>query len=131
VTRVSDEHDAAGDADLDDADLDDADLRDTDLDDEEPDVSPWSHPVETARRRHGTAGAVLAAGMLGIDIVLGRKPKEEVPVVVDAPTEPTDIDTDGIRVDVDEATSVIAPPQPRSDPLAHTTRRRRRASRPR
>ena len=117
MTRVSDEHDAAGD--------------DAALDDEEADVSPWSHPVETARRRHGTAGAVLAAGMLGIDIVLGRKPKEEVPVVVDAPTEPTDIDTDGIRVDVDEATSVIAPPQPRSDPLTQSTRRRRRASRPR
>ena len=65
--------------------------------------------MDTARRRHGTAGAVLAAGLLGIDIALGRKPKEEVPVVVDAPTEPTDIDTDGIRVDVDEVTSVIAP----------------------
>jgi hypothetical protein len=31
--------------------------------------------VETARRRHGTAGAIVAAGMLGIEQVLGRKPK--------------------------------------------------------
>jgi len=114
VTGVSDEHDSADDA---------------SLDDEAPDVSPWSHPVETARRRHGTAGAVIAAGMMGIDIVLFRKPKEDVPVVVDAPTEPTDIDTDGIHVEVDAVTSVIAPAQPRSDPLARPTRRRRRMPR--
>ena len=51
-------------------------------------------------------GAVLAAGMFGVDIALGRPPKEEIPVVVAAPTDPTDIDTDGIRVPVDDRTEV-------------------------
>ena len=58
-------------------------------------ITPVSDPVGTARRQHGTAGAVLAAGMFGVDIALGRPPKEEIPVVVAAPTDPTDIDTDG------------------------------------
>ncbi len=80
-------------------------------------------PVPAARRRHGTAGAVLAAGMFGLDQALGRKPKEEAPIVMAASDEPVDIDNDGITVPVDERVSVIAPPQPRSEPL--TTRRRR------
>ena len=69
-------------------------------------IPPVSDPVGTARRQHGTAGAVLAAGMFGVDIALGRPPKEEIPVVVAAPTDPTDIDTDGIRVPVDDRTEV-------------------------
>ena len=44
--------------------------------------------------------------MFGVDIALGRPPKEEIPVVVAAPTDPTDIDTDGIRVPVDDRTEV-------------------------
>lgn len=82
-----------------------------------PDVTVDSTPVETARRRHGAAGAMLAAGMLGIDEAMGlRKPKQEAPVVIAAATEPVDIDEDGIDVAVDETTSVYAPPQPRSQP---------------
>jgi hypothetical protein len=87
------------------------------------------NPVANARRRHGTAGAILAAGMLGIDIVLGRKPKEEVPVVVDAPTEPTDIDADGIRLEVDATTTVVAPALPRTEPQRPSRRSRRRSPR--
>lgn len=82
-----------------------------------PDVSIETDLVASARRRHGAAGAMLAAGMLGIDEALGlRKPKQEAPIVVAAPTEPLDIDSDGIDVPVDEQTSVYAPPQPRSKP---------------
>ncbi|HAP76034.1 MAG TPA: hypothetical protein DCR14_08135 [Acidimicrobiaceae bacterium] len=80
-------------------------------------LEPASDPVRTARRRHGAAGAIVAAGMLGIDQALGRKPREEAPVVVAHSGEPTDIDADGIRVPVDEHTDVVAPPQPRPDPL--------------
>ena len=64
--------------------------------------------------------------MLGIDKVLGRKPREEIPVVVDAPTEPIDIDADGISVQLDDDTSVVAPPLPRTPPKVPPARRRRR-----
>lgn len=84
-------------------------------------------PVRTARRRHGAAGAIVAAGMFGLDQALGRKPKEEAPIVMAASDEPVDIDHEGITVPVDEGVSVVAPPQPRSDPLP--SRRRRRGKR--
>lgn len=83
--------------------------------------------VGPARRRHGLAGSVLAAALLGFDEALGRKPREEAPVVIDASDDPVDIDADGITVPVDTATSVVAPPQPRSKPT--TAPRRRRSSR--
>ena len=82
---------------------------------EEPTVEPIppvSDPVGTARRKHGAAGAMLAAGMFGVDIALGRKPKEEIPVVVDASGDPTDINKDGMTFAIDEATQVVAPPLP-------------------
>jgi hypothetical protein len=83
-------------------------------------------PVRTARRRHGAAGAIVAAGMFGLDQALGRKPKEEAPIVMAASDEPVDIDNHGIIVAVDDGVSVVAPPQPRSDPLPNRRRRRKR-----
>jgi hypothetical protein len=88
------------------------------------DIEPESDPIGTARRRHGAAGAILAAGMFGMDIALGRKVKEEAPIVVSASDQPVDIETDGIEIPVDEHTSVYAPPQPPSDPLPPRRRRR-------
>lgn len=89
-------------------------------------LEPVSDPIATARRRHGGAGAILAAGMFGVDIALGRKPKEEAPIVVDAAGEPTDIDTDGIRIQVDDDTHVWAPPIEPSEPVAAKPPKRRR-----
>lgn len=89
-------------------------------------LAPVSDPIATARRRHGASGAILAAGMFGVDIALGRKPKEEAPIVVAAPTEPTDIDDEGIHVPIDEVTSVYAPPQPPTDPFPARRRLRKR-----
>lgn len=84
-------------------------------------------PVRAARRRHGAAGAIVAAGMFGLDqALMGRKVKEEAPIVMAASDEPVDIDHKGITVPVDDGVSVIAPPQPRSDPLPSRRRRRRR-----
>ena len=90
-----------------------------------PDEEGASDPIATARRRHGTAGAVLAAGLFGIDVALGRKPREDIPVVVASSSEPTDIDAEGIRLDVDEQTTVVAPALPRRDPPARGRRGRR------
>jgi hypothetical protein len=83
--------------------------------DEMPPIPPLSDPVSTARRKHGAAGAMLAAGMFGVDIALGRKPKEEAPVVVTASGDPTDIDRDGMNFALDHATKVVAPPLPPSN----------------
>lgn len=61
---------------------------------------------------------MLAGGMLGLDEALGLKVKRpDAPVVVSAPTEPVDIDSDGIDLPIDDQTSVFAPPQPRSRPI--------------
>ena len=87
-------------------------------------IQPESDPIGTARRRHGSAGAILAAGMFGLDIALGRKAKEEAPIVAAASDQPVDIETDGIEIPVDERTSVYAPPQPPTDPLPPRRRRR-------
>ena len=114
------ESDAELDSDLD-ADLDDNAVADDAI---EFDAGPTSDPVDTARRRHGSAGAILAAGMFGLDIAMGRKPKEEAPIVMAASSEPVDIDKDGIEVPIDENTSVWAPPQPPSDPFPPRRRRK-------
>lgn len=73
--------------------------------------------VANARRRHGSAGAMLAAGMLGVDqVVNGRKPREEAPIVIASNSDPLDIDTDGISVSLDDH-DVVAPPLPRTAPI--------------
>lgn len=90
-----------------------------------PPLAPVIDPVATARRRYGTGGAIMAAGMLGIDQVLGRKVKQEAPIVIAASDQPVDIDAEGITVPIDEVTDVVAPPQPRPDPFPRRPRRRR------
>lgn len=87
--------------------------------------------IAHAKQRHGVAGAMLAAGMLTIDqMVNGRKPREQAPVVVDASGEPTDIDRDGITVSLDTAgLAVTAPALPRTAPVERSARRGRRRRR--
>lgn len=111
---------------------------DSDPDDSDPDgsqsarnVTPFdaggdqASRVAHAKQRHGAAGGMLAAGMLGIDqLVNGRKPREEIPVVVTASSDPVDIDTDGIRVSLAGA-DVIAPALPRTLPKTPPALRRR------
>lgn len=83
--------------------------------------------IANARRRHGATGAIVAAGMFGLDQALsGRKVKQEAPIVVSAPTEPVDIDTAGIALTVDDETSVVAPALPRVAPRVASRRRTRR-----
>ena len=83
--------------------------------------------IANARRRHGVAGGILAAGMFGLDQMLGRKPKEEVPVVVSSNSDPVDIDAHGISIDIDAERTVVAPPIPRAGdrPLRKRSKRRR------
>ena len=82
--------------------------------------------IAHAKRRHGAAGAALAAGMLGVDqIVNGRKPREEAPIVVAANSDPLDIDTDGISLSLADA-ELVAPPLPRTEPKTSSTTSPRR-----
>lgn len=82
--------------------------------------------IANAQRRHGTLGGVVAAGMFGLDQALGRRVKQETQVVVAAPTEPVDIDADGIAIAVDDTTSIVVPAQQRSTLKIPARRRSRR-----
>ena len=64
--------------------------------------------LDRARARHGTIGAMVFSAMLGVDKVLGRKPKDEGAVIWEASGEPEDIDADGITIDVDDQTRVVS-----------------------
>lgn len=82
--------------------------------------------VADARRRHGRGGAMLAAGMLGLDQILTSKPKQDAPIVIAANSDPLDIDTDGIRAPLGDDAEIVAPPLPRTPPLAAPSRKGRR-----
>lgn len=64
--------------------------------------------LDRARARHGTIGAMVFSAMLGVDKILGRKPKDEGAVIWEASGEPEDIDADGITIDVDDQTKVVS-----------------------
>jgi hypothetical protein len=141
VEHVDDQHEPTPDNDNDNDRA--LEALDTDIDIDGPDVLDDSAVpfdvgqddlptrIAHAKQRHGVAGAMLAAGMLGVDQVLnGRKPREEAPIVVDANGEPVDIDRDGIAFALDDdGTHVSAPPLPRTSPVTAPPRRKRWLSR--
>lgn len=100
-------------------------VSDHDPDNVDHDDAPSAQLPPPPRRRG--SDSVLFAAMLGIAEVLGRKPKEETPVVVDAPSEPVDVHRDGVSVAIDEHSSAYTPPQPRRAPITSGSRRRRRS----
>ena len=65
--------------------------------------------VRRAAQRYGTVGAMLAGGMVVFDRLLGRKPKQEAAVVIEASSDPTDIDNDGITVALNDHLTVHSP----------------------
>ena len=81
-----------------------------------------------AAQRYGTVGAMLAGGMVAFDRILGRKPKEQPAVVIEAAAEPTDIN-EGISLTLEqpdgEQLQVFAPPPGRR--RSRAVRRRRPA----
>lgn len=95
---------------------------------ETPPIAPVEpeNPVAQAHRRHGIAGAILAGGMIAIDQIMGRKPKEQPAAVQEFSGEPGDIDANGISIAVDETTTVFSPAPHLRGAQARTVRRRRR-----
>ena len=79
--------------------------------------------LDRARARHGTIGAMVFSAMLGVDKVLGRKPKDEGAVIWGASGETEDIDADGITIDVDDETKVVS--QLTTDKTARRVRKKR------
>lgn len=94
----------------------------------EPALADDAHMVRRVAQRYGTVGAMLAGGMVAFDRILGRKPKEQPAVVIEAAAEPTDIN-DGISLTLQqpdgEQLHVFAPPPGRR--RSRAVRRRRPA----
>ena len=93
----------------------------------EPQLPDDAHMVRRAAQRYGTVGAMLAGGMVAFDRLLGRKPKEEPAVVIEASSEPEDIEK-GISLTLEqpdgETLDVFAPPPGRRRARAYRRRRR-------
>lgn len=94
----------------------------------EPALTDDAHMVRRAAQRYGTVGAMLAGGMVAFDRILGRKPKEQPAVVIEAATEPKDIN-DGISLTLQQPDGddlhLFAPPPGRR--RSRAVRRRRPA----
>jgi hypothetical protein len=88
----------------------------------EPDVRA---AMESGRRRGGAAGAMLAGAMVAMRDILEEKPKQEIPIEVEAAGEPHDVDRDGVQLAVGEV-EVSAPALERIEPLAPPPKRKRR-----
>ena len=85
--------------------------------------------IEQGRRIGGLPGAMMAGAMIALrDIYQGPKRDDGV-VTVDAPSEPHDVDRDGVELSADEIggpADVEVPPQPRIEPVVAARRRSRR-----
>ena len=84
---------------------------------------------ERGRKIGGAAGAALAGAMIAIRDIYEGPPKDEGSVVVDSPTEPEDVDRDGVALAADEVGGdhdLAVPAQPRRAPIVgrRTSRRR-------
>jgi hypothetical protein len=62
---------------------------------------------------------------MGMRDVIEGPPKDSAPVVVESSSEPTDIDVDGLHVDMGEV-AVASPPLPQTEPKVKKRLRRRR-----
>ena len=84
--------------------------------------------IEHGRRIGGVAGAALAGAMIAVrDIYEGPK-RDSGQVVVDSPSEPHDVDREGVELtaeDVGGADAVEVPAQPRRPPIMSAATRRR------
>jgi hypothetical protein len=79
--------------------------------------------IAEGRRKGGLAGAAMAGAMLAVsDIVEGPK-KDEAPVVVQASSDPLDLEKDGFGATVG-GVDVEAPPLERVDPISARKPRR-------
>ena len=81
-----------------------------------------SSAIEAGRRKGGVAGAAMAGAMMAVAEIYEGPPKEDAPVTVEASSDPTDIDRDGVDVSVGEV-DVSAPALQRIDPVGDDRKR--------
>lgn len=86
--------------------------------------------IAAGRRIGGVPGAIVAGAMIAIRDVYEGPKRDEGSVVVDSPSEPHDVDRDGVTLSSDEiggAQDLAVPAQPRREPVvARRASRRRR-----
>jgi hypothetical protein len=80
--------------------------------------------MRRARAKGGGGGAILAGAMIGLRDALEGPKKEQIAIVVDAPTEPIDLDEHGIQVNIED-TQLSAPALPPLPERMAKPRRRR------
>ncbi len=78
--------------------------------------------IEAGRRKGGVIGAGMAGAMLAVAEIYEGPPKEDAPVTVEASSDPTDIDKDGVEVTVGDV-DVASPALERLDPVVSKTRK--------
>ncbi|MEO6652141.1 MAG: hypothetical protein ABIP17_05725 [Ilumatobacteraceae bacterium] len=81
--------------------------------------------ITAGRRKAGVAGAAMAGAMLAVAEIYEGPPKEDAPVTVEASSDPTDIDRDGVDVTVGDV-DVSSPPLERIDVVTGDDRKRPR-----
>ncbi len=99
---------------FDDAELDDPGIDVAAIIAEEAEAARRKAAIEAGRRRAGTAGAAMAGIMLAISDIYEPRKQEQIAAVADAPSDPVDIDADGIALAVEDL-DVWAPPVERTD----------------
>jgi hypothetical protein len=85
--------------------------------------------IEEGRRKAGTAGAIMAGAMIAIRDIYEGPPKDEGAVVVDSPSEPLDLDEEGVTLGPEEVggiNDINVPAQPRRAPVVRGRRTSRR-----
>jgi hypothetical protein len=85
--------------------------------------------IEAGRRIGGLPGAMVAGAMLALREIYENPKRDDGQVVVDAPSEPHDVDREGVALKAAEiggAEDVEVPAQPRLEPVVKGRRRPRR-----
>jgi len=80
--------------------------------------------IAAGRRKGGVAGAALAGAMFAVAEIYEGPRKEKSSVVVEASSDPNDLDADGLELTVGDV-SVAAPPLERLEPVSERDRRKR------
>lgn len=84
---------------------------------------------ERGRKIGGTPGAVMAGMMIALRDIVEAPPRDPGSVVVDSPTEPVDVDRDGVELGADDvggADRVFIEAQERRAPIVGRRRSRHR-----